>query len=198
MLQPALGLEAIKTLIATWTSCHSHLKRQRSETRHQNSPQHSTALRHQNPGLCRSSTAQLARTSLQPDPTRPDQTQSVMRPSGMHCSLALLALSLVLCSHSAAALQPDQNRDLRHRRLLQRAPLATQREWSKRAVENLLSQVSLPEEAAEESEVSLAGLREDLDLDLGLDVDLERSLEPKYLPPRARRADCFYWKSFTC
>ncbi|XP_031429907.1 somatostatin-2-like [Clupea harengus] len=121
-----------------------------------------------------------------------------MRPSGMHCSLALLALSVVLCSHATAS-HPDQNRDLRHSRLLQRAraaaAMATQ--WSKRTVEDLLSQMSLPEtEVPEESEVSMAELKGDLDLDL--DLDLERPAEPKYLPPRARKADCFYWKSFAC
>ncbi|XP_076137864.1 somatostatin-2-like [Alosa pseudoharengus] len=125
-----------------------------------------------------------------------------MRSNGIPCSLALLALALVLCAHSAAS-QPDQNRDLRHRRLLQRAraaaAMATQREWSKRAMEDLLSHVSLPEETVpEESEVSIAELKGDVDMDVDMDVELERLAEPKYLPPRARRADCFYWKSFTC
>ena len=73
--------------------------------------------------------------------------------------------------------------------------LSLQREWSKQTVEDLLSQMSLPEtEVPEESEVSMAELKGDLDLDL----DLERPAEPKYLPPRARKADCFYWKSFAC
>ncbi|XP_063061983.1 somatostatin 1, tandem duplicate 1 [Engraulis encrasicolus] len=121
-----------------------------------------------------------------------------MRPSGTLCSLALLALSLVLSSHSSDATQPDVSRELRHRRLIQRAraaAMATQREWSRRAAEDFLSQVPLREDAVEDSEVSLASLREDLDVDLG--VPLAPEPEPKYLPPRARRAECFYWKSFT-
>ncbi|XP_041729207.1 somatostatin-2 [Coregonus clupeaformis] len=111
----------------------------------------------------------------------------------IHCALALLGLALAICSQGAAS-QPDQ--DLRSRRLLQRAraaAMATQ-EWSKQVVEDILSQLSLPEVEAQESEVSTAGAKEDLG------VELERSVDnPNNLPPRERKAGCknFYWKGFT-
>ena len=59
-------------------------------------------------------------------------------------------------------------------------------------MEDILSQLSLPE--AQESEVSPAGAKEDLR------VELERSVgNPNNLPPRERKAGCknFYWKGFT-
>ncbi|KAM6946421.1 somatostatin 1.2 [Aplochiton taeniatus] len=110
----------------------------------------------------------------------------------LHCALALLGLALVLCGHSAAS-QPDL--DLRSRRLLQRARatgMASQ-EWSKRAVEDILSQLSLPEVEPEESEVSTVGAKDDLRM------ELERSVEGPNMPPRERKAGCknFYWKGFT-
>ncbi|XP_062328971.1 somatostatin 1.2 [Osmerus eperlanus] len=111
----------------------------------------------------------------------------------IQCALALLGLALMLCNHGATS-QPDL--DLRHRRLLQRARavgVATQ-DWSKRAVEDILSQLSLPEAEAQESEVSTSGAKDDLR------VELERSVDsPNNLPPRERKAGCknFYWKGFT-
>ncbi|XP_063060488.1 somatostatin 1.2 [Engraulis encrasicolus] len=118
----------------------------------------------------------------------------MMRFCGIHCSaLALLGLSLVLCSHSATS-QPDLDLDLRHHRLLQRARaagMATQ-EWSKRAVEDLLSQLSLPEaevQVQEDNEVSTVGAGKD---------DMERSAETNKIPTKERKS-CknFYWKGRT-
>ncbi|XP_076137653.1 somatostatin-2-like [Alosa pseudoharengus] len=115
-----------------------------------------------------------------------------MRFCGIHCSLALLGLSLVLCSHSAAS-QPDLDLDLRHNRLLQRARaagMATQ-EWNKRAMEDLLSQLSLPEAPeTQDREVSTVGAKDDL--------HMERSVENN-LPPKERKSSCknFYWKGRT-
>ncbi|XP_038830221.1 somatostatin 1.2 [Salvelinus namaycush] len=114
-----------------------------------------------------------------------------MKVCRIHCALALLGLALAICSQGAAS-QPDL--DLRSRRLLQRARaagIATQ-EWSKRAVEDILSQLSLPE--VQESEVSPAEAKDDLRM------ELERSVgSPNNLPPRERKAGCknFYWKGFT-
>ncbi|XP_056140016.1 somatostatin 1.2 [Lampris incognitus] len=122
--------------------------------------------------------------------------------------LVLSALALILFS-SGAECQPnrDQNHnvdldlELRHHRLLQRtrnADLMTQ-EWSKRAVEELLSQLSLPEgDTQREAEVISMGAGEAPEDSLRM--ELERSVDPPYnLPPRERKAGCknFYWKGFT-
>ncbi|XP_030633714.1 somatostatin 1.2 [Chanos chanos] len=122
-----------------------------------------------------------------------------MRMNGLQCCLALLGLSLIVCIQNAASqpdLDLDLDLDLRQRRLLQRARAAgiASQEWSKRAVEDLIAQLSLPEAGAQETEVSTAGAKEDLRM------ELERSLDnPKELPPRERKAGCknFYWKGFT-
>ncbi|XP_064794029.1 somatostatin-2-like [Oncorhynchus masou masou] len=113
-----------------------------------------------------------------------------MKVCRIHCALTLLGLALAICSQGAAS-QPDL--DLRSHRLLQRARaagIATQ--WNKRAVEDIISQLSLPE--AQESEVSPAGAKEDLRVELGRSVG-----NPNNLPPRERKAGCknFYWKGFT-
>ncbi|CAB1347432.1 unnamed protein product [Coregonus sp. 'balchen'] len=78
--------------------------------------------------------------------------------------------------------------------MTQHSIIAGQPEWSKQVVEDILSQLSLPEVEAQESEVSTAGAKEDLG------VELERSVDnPNNLPPRERKAGCknFYWKGFT-
>ncbi|XP_051963003.1 somatostatin 1.2 [Xyrauchen texanus] len=118
-----------------------------------------------------------------------------MRLCELHCYLALLGLSLVLCDRGAdSQLEPDM--DFRHRRLLQRARaigLATQ-DWTKKDIEELLSQLSLPEIEARENGVSTTGGNDDLHL------ELERSAEnTNQLYPRERKAGCknFYWKGFT-
>ncbi|XP_012693360.3 somatostatin 1.2 [Clupea harengus] len=109
--------------------------------------------------------------------------------------LALLGLSLVLCSHSASS-QPDLDLDLdlRHHRLLQRARAAgmSTQEWSKRAVEDLLSQLSLPEEETQDREVSTVGAAKD-------DLHMERSAETNNIPPKDRKSGCknFFWKGRT-
>ncbi|XP_028818323.1 somatostatin-2-like [Denticeps clupeoides] len=115
-----------------------------------------------------------------------------MRFCRIHSSLALVALSLVLFNHSASS-QPDL--DLRYHRFLQRARtagLATQ-EWNKRAVEHLLSQLSLPEGESQESEVSALGDKEDVRM------DLQRSIDSNSTPAKDRKAGCmnFYWKGRT-
>lgn len=66
-------------------------------------------------------------------------------------------------------------------------------EWSKRAVEDLLAQMSLPEaDAQREAEI--------VSMATGGRVNLERSVDPpNNLPARERKAGCknFYWKGFT-
>lgn len=66
-------------------------------------------------------------------------------------------------------------------------------EWSKRAVEDLLAQMSLPEaDAQREAEV--------VSMATGGRMNLERSVDaPNNLPPRERKAGCknFYWKGLT-
>ncbi|CAJ1066338.1 somatostatin 1.2 [Xyrichtys novacula] len=123
----------------------------------------------------------------------------------VRCPTILVLVALVLCSPSVSSQldgdqdqYQDQNQDLelelRHHRLLQRARSAglLSQEWSKRAVEDLLAQMSLPEaEAEREAEVvSTAGGK----------INLERSVDPpNNMPPRERKAGCknFYWKGFT-
>ncbi|KAF7657108.1 hypothetical protein LDENG_00031890 [Lucifuga dentata] len=89
----------------------------------------------------------------------------------------------------------DMDLDLRQHRLLQRARSAglLSQEWSKRAVEDLLSQLSLPEDNPQrEAEV--------VSMATGGRMELERSVDPpNNLPPRERKAGCknFYWKGFT-
>ncbi|XP_010867646.1 somatostatin-2 [Esox lucius] len=111
----------------------------------------------------------------------------------IHCVLALLVLTLAICSHGAAS-QPDL--DIHSRRLLQRARAAgtATQGWSRQAVEDILSQLSLPESEVQESEVSQAGDKEDLRMELERSVD-----NSNILPPRERKAGCknFYWKGYT-
>ncbi|XP_039987306.1 somatostatin 1.2 [Xiphias gladius] len=111
---------------------------------------------------------------------------------------------LVLCGPGVSS-QPDRDQDqyqnqdldleLRHHRLLQRARSTglLSQEWSKRAVEDLLAQMSLPEaDAQREAEV--------VSMATGGRMNLERSVDPpNNLPPRERKAGCknFYWKGFT-
>ncbi|XP_071353391.1 somatostatin 1.2 [Trachinotus anak] len=120
------------------------------------------------------------------------------------CPAIFVLVVLVLCSPGVSS-QPDRDQDqyqnqdldleLRHHRLLQRARGAglLSQEWSKRAVEDLLAQMSLPEaDAQREAEVVSTAT--------GGRMNLERSVDaPNNLPPRERKAGCknFYWKGFT-
>ncbi|KAM9469408.1 somatostatin 1.2 [Clarias gariepinus] len=115
-----------------------------------------------------------------------------MRMCVLQCCLALLGLSLVLCSNGVSS-QPDL--DLRQRRLLQRvrAHGVAAQEWTKNDLKDMLSQLTLPESEFQENDLSSLGTKQDLT------VELERSAEdPNSLPPRERKAGCnFYWKGFT-
>ncbi|KAF3693418.1 Somatostatin-2 Somatostatin II [Channa argus] len=120
------------------------------------------------------------------------------------CPTILVLVAIVLCSPGVSS-QPDrdqeqyQNQDLdlelRHNRLLQRARSAglLSQEWNKRAVEDLLAQMSLPEaDGQREGEI--------VSMATGGRMNLERSVDPpNSLPPRERKAGCknFYWKGFT-
>ncbi|KAJ8256901.1 hypothetical protein COCON_G00190530 [Conger conger] len=103
-------------------------------------------------------------------------------------ALALLGLVLTLSSLSTAT-QPEQ----RYRRVLQRAraAAASTQDWSKRAVEDILSQLAPPEGEGAEAQVSSAEDSEDGRMELQRSVDT--------LPPRERKAGCknFYWKGPT-
>ncbi|XP_035477936.1 somatostatin 1.2 [Scophthalmus maximus] len=121
------------------------------------------------------------------------------------CPAIFILVLMVLCSPVSS--QDDRNQDqdqdqyqdldleLRHHRLLQRArsaDLLTQ-EWSKRAVADLLAQMSLPEADAQRD-------AEMVSTATGGKMNLERSIEPpNNLPPRERKAGCksFYWKGYT-
>ncbi|XP_053279329.1 somatostatin 1.2 [Pleuronectes platessa] len=119
------------------------------------------------------------------------------------CPAFFILVGLVLCNPVFS--QPDRDQDqyqnqdldleLHHRRLLQKARsagLLTQ-EWSKRAVEDLLAQMSLPEADAQRD-------AEMVSTATGGRMNQERSIEPpNNLPPRERKAGCknFYWKGFT-
>ncbi|XP_034720604.1 somatostatin-2 [Etheostoma cragini] len=122
----------------------------------------------------------------------------------IRCPAILLLVALALCGPGVST-QPDRDQDqnqdqdleleLIHHRLLQRARSAglLSQEWSKRALEDLLAQMGLPEAGAlRDAEV--------VSMETGGKVNLERSAEnPNNLPPRERKAGCknFYWKGFT-
>lgn len=66
-------------------------------------------------------------------------------------------------------------------------------DWSKRAVEDLLAQMVLPEADAQRE-------AEEVSMETGGRVNLERSVDTgSNMPPRERKAGCknFYWKGFT-
>ncbi|XP_053176680.1 somatostatin 1.2 [Scomber japonicus] len=120
----------------------------------------------------------------------------------VQCPALLVVVALVLGVSSQPSRDQDQyqNQDqdqdldleLRHHRLLQRARSAglLSQEWSKRAVEDLLAQMSLPDPQRESELVSMETGR----------MNLERSVDPpNSLPPRERKAGCknFYWKGIT-
>lgn len=71
------------------------------------------------------------------------------------------------------------------------SPHSLKQEWSKRAVEDLLSQLSLPESETQDREVSTVGAKDDL--------HMERSVENNNIPPKERKSSCknFYWKGRT-
>ncbi|KAM9853177.1 somatostatin 1.2 [Aulostomus maculatus] len=123
----------------------------------------------------------------------------------MQCVLCPAILVLLVLYTPGVSTQPARDQDqyqnqdldmeLRHARLLQRARSVglLSQEWSKRAVEDLLAQMSLPEaEAQRDAEV--------VSMATGGRMNLERSVDPpNNLPQRERKAGCknFYWKGFT-
>ncbi|XP_030008290.1 somatostatin 1.2 [Sphaeramia orbicularis] len=127
----------------------------------------------------------------------------------IHSPILLVLVALVLCSPAVSSQSDrdlyqnqdqDQDQDLdlelRHHRLLQRAHNAglLSQEWSKRAVEDLLAQMSLPEANAHQREAEVVSMA------TGGRMNLERSVDPpNNLPPRERKAGCknFYWKGIT-
>ncbi|KAF0030983.1 hypothetical protein F2P81_017714 [Scophthalmus maximus] len=143
------------------------------------------------------------RTQHQDQQKEPDQQTVGMQ--SPRCPAIFILVLMVLCSPVSS--QDDRNQDqdqdqyqdldleLRHHRLLQRArsaDLLTQ-EWSKRAVADLLAQMSLPEADAQRD-------AEMVSTATGGKMNLERSIEPpNNLPPRERKAGCksFYWKGYT-
>ncbi|XP_037318193.1 somatostatin 1.2 [Pungitius pungitius] len=122
------------------------------------------------------------------------------------CPAILVLVGLVLCGPGVSSQrnrdqdqEQYQNQDLelelRPHLLLQRARSAglLSQDWSKRAVEDLLAQMSLPEPDSQlGAEVVSAST--------GGRLTLERSVDPpNNLPARERKAGCknFYWKGFT-
>ncbi|MEQ2192576.1 hypothetical protein XENOCAPTIV_013880 [Xenoophorus captivus] len=129
---------------------------------------------------------------------------------------ALAMFSLPVSSQADRDQDPYQNQDLdlelRHHRLLQRARSAgllsqvkpssnitfnfcihrmrNGSEWSKRAVEDLLAQMSRPEVDAQQDEPDAVSRV------TGSRLNLERSVDT---PARERKAGCknFYWKGLT-
>uniref|UniRef100_A0A3P8TY49 Somatostatin-2 n=1 Tax=Amphiprion percula TaxID=161767 RepID=A0A3P8TY49_AMPPE len=152
-------------------------------------------------GLQKSSTHRT-RAQPEPDPEPAADTRPASSMQCARCPAVLVLMALVLCGVSS---QPDRDQDqfqnqdldleLRHHRLLQKARSAglLSQEWSKRAVEDLLAQMSLPEpESQREAEV--------VSMATGGRMNLERSVDPpNNIPPRDRKAGCknFYWKGFT-
>eukprot|EP00066_Takifugu_rubripes_P004785 XP_003968366.1 PREDICTED: somatostatin-2-like [Takifugu rubripes] len=120
----------------------------------------------------------------------------------IHSSTILMLTTLVLCIQGVSS-QPDrdlnQNQDLemevRHHRLLQHvhgAGLLSQ-EWSKRAVEDLIAQMSMPEGTGQRD-------TEVVSMATGGRMNLERSVDTtNNLSPPERKAGCknFYWKGPT-
>ncbi|XP_005737554.1 somatostatin-2-like [Pundamilia nyererei] len=138
------------------------------------------------------------RTRTSTRTSRRNQTSTSMQ--CVRCPAILVLMALVLCSTRVSS-QPDRDQlqdpdlelelELRNHRLLQRPRSAgfLSQEWSKRAVEDLLAQMSLPE-ADVQREAEATGGR----------MNLERSADqPNSIPPRERKAGCknFYWKGLT-
>ncbi|XP_008307735.2 somatostatin 1.2 [Cynoglossus semilaevis] len=143
------------------------------------------------------------KTSPEPGPGAAADLRASDRMQYARCPAVFILSVLVLWGPVLS--QPEREQDqfqnqdldleLRHHRLLQKARsagLLTQ-EWSKRAVEDLLAQMSLPE-ADTQREVEISSTA------TGERMNMERSIEPSNnLPPRERKVGCknFYWKGFT-
>ncbi|KAM9319176.1 LOW QUALITY PROTEIN: somatostatin-2-like [Pholidichthys leucotaenia] len=120
----------------------------------------------------------------------------------VRCSAVLVLVALVLCSPRVSSQQDrdmdlDLDLDLRHHRLLQRARSAglLSQEWSKRAVEDLLAQMSLPEAGAAQQEAEMVSTV------TGGRMNLERSVDPpnNNNSNNRERKGCknFFWKGLT-
>ncbi|MEQ2272269.1 hypothetical protein XENORESO_017760, partial [Xenotaenia resolanae] len=128
--------------------------------------------------------------------TRPEPSMHHARCPVILVLAALAMFSLPVSSQADRDQDPYQNQDLdlelRHHRLLQRARSAglLSQEWSKRAVEDLLAQMSRPEVDAQQDEPDAVSRV------TGSRLNLERSIDT---PARERKAGCknFYWKGLT-
>ncbi|XP_061918137.1 somatostatin 1.2 isoform X2 [Entelurus aequoreus] len=118
----------------------------------------------------------------------------------------LVVIALVLRSPAVSS-QPDREQDeyqdqdlnpeLRRHQMMQRAHDAAvlSQDWTKRAVEDLLARLALPE-ADDQREAELVAAA----TGSSGRMNPERSVEaPNNMPPRERKAGCknFYWKGFT-
>nr|XP_057935334.1 somatostatin 1.2 [Doryrhamphus excisus]XP_057935336.1 somatostatin 1.2 [Doryrhamphus excisus] len=115
----------------------------------------------------------------------------------------LVVIALVLCSPAVTA-QPDREQDeyqnqdlnleLRHQQMLQQAHGVLSQDWTKRAVEDLLARMALPEADGQREAELVASVTGSGRMNLQRSVDT-----PNSLPPRERKAGCknFYWKGFT-
>ncbi|XP_015248448.1 PREDICTED: somatostatin-2-like [Cyprinodon variegatus] len=117
------------------------------------------------------------------------------------CPIILVLAGLAMFSLGVSS-QADRDQDLyqnqdldlelRHHRLLQRARSAglLSQDWSKRAVEDLLAQMSRPEVDAQSDEPNSVSRV------TGSRLNLERSVDTT---ARERKAGCknFYWKGLT-
>ncbi|KAM8902724.1 somatostatin 1.2 [Spinachia spinachia] len=114
------------------------------------------------------------------------------------CPAIVVLVGLALCGPGVSSQRnreqdQDQDLELRPHLLLQRARGAglLSQDWSKRAVEDLLAQMSEADSQLGAEVVSAA---------TGGRLTLERSVDPpNNLPARERKAGCknFYWKGFT-
>ncbi|XP_043975770.1 somatostatin 1.2 [Gambusia affinis] len=151
----------------------------------------------------KSSSSRTSSSEPEPAPgpageTRPEPSMHHARCPTILVLAALAALSLGVSSQADRDQDPYQNQnldldlELRHHRLLQRARSAglLSQDWSKRAVEDLLAQMSRSEVEAQQDGPEAASRG------TGSRLNLERSVETT---ARERKAGCknFYWKGLT-
>ncbi|XP_066565848.1 somatostatin-1-like [Amia ocellicauda] len=106
------------------------------------------------------------------------------------CALALFGLVFAFCSVDAVT-----QSDLRLRKFLQRARAAgiAPQDAARYAMEEFVSELAQPDNEVLENEISTGDEKDKVRL------ELERSTGGNELPPRERKAGCFFWKTIsTC